>query len=265
MRRLGVGMSSSKTRWLLTASLSIFLVVTAAVAKSTVGGAGENRPDFRTALADSCAGNWAKTRDDLRASGSPDGEARRQADLAREKCEEPLAGSSESPRAASPCADDTNRRNAPGARRADVASVYFSCMANVGATSQPVYRFTRRVAASTDAATRLEAALRAYLQGPTRAEKQLGYMTAVPTPFGDALQGVSVQGRRAIVSFTPALEARVGALPTAAAEAFLLELRTTVFQSGDIQQLELDIAGECDRFWRLLEGRVSCATLERGA
>jgi hypothetical protein len=137
-------------------------------------------------------------------------------------------------------------------------------MANVGAAGQPVYRFTRRVAASTDTATRLEAALRAYLRGPTRSEKQLGYMTAVPTPFGAALRAVSVQGRHALVSFTPALEARVGALPTAAADAFLLELRTTVFESGDIQQLELDVAGECERFWRLLEGRVSCATLEPG-
>lgn len=264
MRRPGVGMSS-KARWLVTASLSVLLVVIAAVGMSTVGGAGENRPDWRAALADSCASLWVTTRDDLRVSGAPDGEARRHADLAREKCEEPLVGSRESPRAAAPCADDTNRRNAPGARRADVASVYFSCMANVGAQGQPVYRFTRRVVDTSDAAIRLEAALRAYLQGPTRAEKQLGYMTAVPTPFGDALQGVSVQGRRAIVSFTPALEARVGALPTAAADAFLLELKTTVFESGDIQQLDLDIAGECERFWRLLEGRGSCVTLERGA
>jgi hypothetical protein len=73
---------------------------------------------------------------------------------------------------------------------------------------------------------------------------------------------VRVDGPLATVSFAPALEGRIGALPTAAAEAFLLELSATVFQFQEIERLALDVAGDCERFGRMLER--SCVTLERG-
>ena len=250
-----------KFAWLVAASLLLLIFAAGSARLSTAADPGEGTTAWAEALSASCASTWVETREAIRRSGAPDGEARRHADLAREECERPLMGAAPSPRDSSPCAEDAERRNAPGPRGGRSAAVYFSCMADVGTKQQPVYRFIRPVEPSTDLARGLKSALLVYLNGPTNEEKQLGYMTAIPTPFPGALQRVLVDGPLATVSFTPALEERVGALPSAAAEAFLLELRATVFQFQEIERLALDVAGDCQRFGRLLE--TSCLILER--
>lgn len=247
--------------WLVAVLLLLLSFGAGAARLGTAADPREGTTAWAESLSASCASVWVETREAIRRSGAPDGEARRHADLAREECERPLMGTAPSPRAASPCAEDAERRNAPGPRGDRSAAVYFSCMADVGTKQQPVYRFIRPVEPSPDLARSVEVALLAYLNGPTNEEKQLGYMTAIPTPFPGALQRVLVDGPLATASFTPALEQRIGALPSAAAEAFLLELRATVFQFQEIERLALDVAGDCQRFGRLLES--SCVSLER--
>lgn len=165
------------------------------------------------------------------------------------------------------CADDADRRNAAPVEDGGEVSVYFSCEADgalLGTDRQPVYMFARSVPDDLSGTPdgRLEAALRAYLAGPTPDEADLGYFTPAPASLAAALQDVSVVEGTAAVDFTTLDQGGLGNLGTSTASlTFLLELRALAFQFPDVQQLVLRVDGDCEGFWHMLE--MSCQTIRR--
>ncbi|MPZ92661.1 MAG: hypothetical protein GEU68_13725 [Actinobacteria bacterium] len=214
-------------------------------------------------LPQSCAELWNEVREDVGASGLPDGEARRQADLARAECEG-LEGSEYPPGARSArtaqeaqgpeCATDDERRNAPPPDDRSKVAVYYSCKADVGTDNRPVYMFARDVPSGEGGSEeRLRTAVVSYLEGPRDAEAARGYTTA----FGDdvtpdAVDSVTIQGHTAIINFEPRIGAHMPGTTTAG-QVMELELRWLVLQFQEIETTTLQLAGDCNRFWRLLE------------
>jgi Sporulation and spore germination len=214
-----------------------------------------------------CEALWVEVRESLASAGARDGEARRQADIARLRCESPLpvpppSGTNDPLEADFACAEDAHLRDAPPDGDPATLSVYFSCATDIGTEGQPVYRQLRPAPADTAVvAERLRAALLAYLEGPTEQERERGYLSSLTAPFPDALEVVSVEGGRAEVDFAPALEERVGSFASTAGMVFLAELEATVFQFQEISSIVLTVSGDCDRFWRLMES--ACRELPR--
>lgn len=168
------------------------------------------------------------------------------------------------PAAAFSCASDDSLRNAPPpVGDSTVVGVYFSCEADVGLPDQPLYLFVRELPSpSEELLPRLHGALTSYLMGPDQEEKDRGYLTALPTPIPEALESVSVEGDHATVNFSPVLESVNSLSAGTPSQVFLTELRRNVFQFAEIEHLTLLVAGDCERFWRMLEGL--CQTLDRG-
>jgi hypothetical protein len=165
------------------------------------------------------------------------------------------------------CADDIDRLDAAPVEDLGSVSVYFSCEADadlLGTEDQPVYLFTRSVPEGTAGTgdERLEAALRSYVAGPTRDEIELGYFTPAPPSLGPAIQAVSISEGIATVDFDGAAIGDLGGLGTSTASlTFLIELRAVTFQFPEVQQLVLQVDGDCDSFWHMLE--MSCQTIRR--
>jgi hypothetical protein len=165
------------------------------------------------------------------------------------------------------CADDIDRLDAAPVEDVGSVSVYFSCEADadlLGAEAQPVYMFARSIpeGLSGTADGRLEAALRAYFDGPTPEEVELDYFSPAPPSLGPAIQGVSISDGIATVDFDGATIGDLGGLGTSTASlTFLLELRAVTFQFPEVQQLVLQVDGDCDSFWHMLE--MSCQTISR--
>jgi hypothetical protein len=210
-----------------------------------------------------CADLWAEVRGSLVESGARDGEARRQADLARIRCEDELASGLAQP---SPvefaCAEDEHLRDASVPEEPGIIGAYFSCAADIGTEGEPVYRFLRAsTVGPADSSSGLEAAVLAYLDGLTDEERARGYLSAIPGPFPGGLDVASVEGNQALVNFAPAFEERVGSFASTAGRVFLAELAATVFQLEQVEEITVAIAGDCERFWRMLES--SCQVVDR--
>ncbi len=189
-------------------------------------------------------------------------QARREADLAREKCEQQGALRAPAEREVEACAGDEDRRNAPPPAGRSAVAVYFSCKADIASKRHPVYRFTREVSTEADLAERLEEALLAYLEGPSEEQRKRGYLTALPTPLTGALEGVSIEDGVANVSFSKTLaESLAGSGGSTRSLVLLDELRATVFQFERIRRLQLQLGGDCRAFFRTLE--MSCEAIER--
>lgn len=107
---------------------------------------------------------------------------------------------------------------------------------------------------------RLSFALAEYLKGPTNEESQRGYEGVTGTPVTGVLDSVSIDENSAEVSFKSSFESKVSSASTAAL-LLLSQVGATVFQFQDLNELELQISGDCDRFWRLREG--TCTTVTR--
>lgn len=211
-----------------------------------------------------CAAKWDDTRAGAREAGQPDGEARRQADLARANCEE--ISSSEYPPGAEktpdspPCLEEHQRRDAPPPRDSSQIAVYFSCRGNMGAQTLPVYMHERPIGtAERTVEALLEQALNEYLRGPSSEEQKRGYLTALGSSIPDGLAGVQVAAGEAIVDFSDQIES-VGPLATTAGLAMLEELRTIVLQFSEIDRVILRIEGDCERYWRLVESDCEVVT-----
>lgn len=221
-----------------------------------------------------CAAVWQEIRDKVTLAGEPDGEARRQADLARAECEglsldEYPAGArskevaeqaqgEEDPK----CASESDRREAPPPDDSSSVAVYFSCKADMGSRSEPVYMHVR-VVPSDDrdiVQTQLDVALRAYLEGPTEQESQRGYTTALSGTDGALLEAVMLRDGAAIISFSPEIE-RFAPFATTAGQTLIGEIRANAFQFSQINNVRLEVAGDCSRFWRMLESE--CQVLHR--
>jgi len=166
------------------------------------------------------------------------------------------------------CAGDTERRNAPPALGDErYVSVYFSCeadFATLGTMKQPLYTFAIEIPRSMTDTTdgRLLAALKAYLTGPRPEDVEKGYFSASAASFVDDLAHVSVAEGVATVDFRATVENHFGNLSTSTAgQIFLLELQALAFQFPEVKSLVLQVEGDCDRFWTMLES--SCQTVDR--
>lgn len=148
-----------------------------------------------------------------------------------------------------------------------MVGVYFSCgadSATLGTPEQPVYLAMREIPAElTDTVDeRLEGAVRAYISGPTPQEQDRGYFSAAPASLASAIQEVRIDGSAAVIDFAPKVAGQLGNLGTSTAtEVFVIELGATVFQFDGIDQLTLQIQGDCEQFWRLMER--TCTVIKR--
>lgn len=215
-----------------------------------------------------CAAVWTETRERVRASGKDDGEARRQADLARARCEglqvdDYPSGATPTPSiepVEAACSSHVDRRDAPPPPDPATVAVYFSCVVDLGTEGEPVYMHERSVSPQASRKARLVTALQEYLRGPTAAEAAQGYVSGI----SDALSGVdfdiSIAGSAVTIDFSEGFQA-IGAFASTQGMIFLAELTALVFQLPGIRTLELQVEGDCDRFWRHLES--SCHPLER--
>jgi hypothetical protein len=169
------------------------------------------------------------------------------------------------------CADDVSLQNAPpGTDDPTMVGVYFSCRADaatLGTPEQPVYLAMREIPAElTDTdEERLEGAVRAYIAGPTPEEQDRGYSSAAPSSLASAIHEVRIDGRTAVIDFSAEVASlQLGNLGTSTATlVFVIELGATVFQFDGIGQLTLQVQGDCEQFWRLMER--TCTVIERTA
>jgi hypothetical protein len=169
------------------------------------------------------------------------------------------------------CADDESLQNAPP--RTDdpkMVGVYFSCgadAATLGTPQQPVYLAMRPIPAElTDTEEeRLEGAVRAYIAGPTPEEQDRGYFSPAPSSLASAIREVRIDGSTAVLDFSPEVaNLQLGNLgTTTATDIFVIELSATVFQFDGVDQLTLQVQGDCEKFWRLMER--TCTVIERTA
>jgi hypothetical protein len=166
-----------------------------------------------------------------------------------------------------PCADDVSQGAPPATGDPKMVGVYFSCRADsatIGTPRQPVYLAMREIPAQlTDTLDeRLEGAVRAYIAGPTPEEQDSGYFSAAPSSLARAIQEVRIDGSAAVIDFSPKVGGQLGNLgTTTATDVFIIELRATVFQFDRLDQLTLQIEGDCEQFWRLLER--TCTVIRR--
>jgi hypothetical protein len=216
-----------------------------------------------------CAALWTSVRESAVASGVADGEARRLADQARVECESAKGGVTGAEEFAdAPCGKDEDARNAaPPTGDPKMVGVYLSCKADfalVGTPQQPVYLAMREIPASlTGSATaRLEGAVRAYIAGATPEEQSRGYFSAAPTSLAAAIREVRISGNAATLDFSADVSGRMGNLGTSTAtDVFVVELAATVFQFEGVDQLTLQVEGDCEGFWRLVER--TCTVIKR--
>jgi hypothetical protein len=157
------------------------------------------------------------------------------------------------------CATDTSGRVDPLDPNGMLA-VYFSCRGDtpltfyVPTTGRPIGKI------STDVASQLDEVIRLYADGPTAEEQVNGYgaFAGLQLP----INSVSLIGGRAIIDFGAGIT-DINGLGTSSFDGIVLsELQANVFQFPDIDELELDIEGDCERFGAMMEyGR--CLVLTR--
>lgn len=166
------------------------------------------------------------------------------------------------------CAEDVNLQDAlPPTDDPKMVGVYLSCGADaavLGTDQQPVYLAMREIPTglADTPEGRLEGAVREYIAGPTSAEQDRGYFTAAPAALADAIKEISIDGTMAIIDFSAEVANQLGNLgATTATDVFVNELAATVFQFDGIDQLALQLEGDCEQFWRLLER--TCTDIKR--
>ncbi len=264
-------MNSDRGAWLglamhvLTPALALVFTLVAC-AEGGTGAATSSLPSPSTL---SCVDLWVEVYDTSVASGVTSGEARRLADAARAECEGlGTTVPSIAPGPVSACSGDDQRRNAPAiVDDPRYVSVYFSCegdFAFLGTSAQPLYMFVREIPSSmTDTSDeRLEAALSAYLAGPRPNEVDRGYFSAGAAPLADLLTTAEITRGTARIDFSSKVVDHLGNIGTAtASQVFLLEMQATAFQFPEVKEVVIQVDGDCDAFWRLLE--MSCQSIQR--
>ena len=161
----------------------------------------------------------------------------------------PSAGVSptEGAEVAAPCEDI-----APPAGGEDIVLVYFPC----GAGSLDQASGVRSIAFDVPVFERLQAALRAVLDGPSALEQEAGMVGVVPTGSSALLRAIEAQENDglAIVDFDPAL-ARIENLSTSASGgAFIRSMRETALQFDEVTAVEFRLGGSCDAFFEVFQG-----------
>lgn len=203
-----------------------------------------------------CARQWPLTRERARSEGQRDGEARRAADNERASCEAEVYRRLPAPQP--PPAPVCGPGPAP-VQSLDGALVVSEGELNVLLTCGgeslgfPAFVVTRLSPVSADPSARLQAAVGAWLAGPSPQELAAGYTTVFGADRSDLLQGVRVQGERAYVDLTEAFERLPNLTTSTAGSYFLTQAAVAARQVPEFQKVEYTIAGSCDRFARALE------------
>lgn len=129
----------------------------------------------------------------------------------------------------------------------DRVLVYFPCGSDMA-------NGTRVVQVDLDAGARLEATLRALLDGPIDDELEVGMSAVVPAGSEALLSAVSVApDGLAQVDFDPALRDINNLRTTDRGGAFVRAVRETALQFDEVTAIELRIAGSCDDFYAHFE------------
>ncbi len=165
----------------------------------------------------------------------------------------PLPNPSVSPSVAVPSAQAASTCEAVAAPSGgeDIVLVYFPC--GTGPDREPSSG-TRSVGQDTPVTERLEAALRAVLDGPSELEQAQGMMAVVPEGSADLLASVDLASNGLVqVDFAPALRDINNLSASAASGAFLQALRATALQFDEVTALELLADGSCDAFFEHLQ------------
>ena len=140
---------------------------------------------------------------------------------------------------------------------ADV-SAYFHC---AGAELDPP-RPVGRPAPAADPSSRLEAAVRGLLAGPTQAEREAGYISLFSEQTALALNSVELgDDGVAIVDFADLRVVLNNASTSMGSQILLAQLNATVFQIPEVDAVEYRIHGSCDTFWEWLQR--ACEVLPR--
>jgi hypothetical protein len=138
----------------------------------------------------------------------------------------------------------------PPAGGGDIVLVYFPCEAG----SLELARGIRSIDSRADADSRLEAAIRALLDGPSALEADAGMVPVVAEGSGALLTHVAIQADGlAVVDFAPAFGDAVPT-ETARAGAFINALRATALDLAEVTAIEPRIAGDCQPLFALLGG-----------
>ncbi len=252
-----------------TAAASAIVAVAAVVSVVTFGLQGVYgdqtapvQPVGPTTVAPDCAALWDQVRLDVVASGLPDGEARRQADLARLRCERrstPGKTPATTGRAAPACASARPADPAVAPAAEATVSVFFTCAATVAKVPTPVYAVDRAVPADMTERDRVAFVVGEYLRGPSPEEAEDGYRGNLTGIIAAALDDVSLQDGVVTVNFLPSADEALGSLTSTESMALQSALSAGVFQFPSVQELRVTLAGNCDEFWRHLE--MTCQTL----
>lgn len=136
---------------------------------------------------------------------------------------------------------------------------FFHCAdAEPFADPRPVPRDAR----AADLVSRLDAAMRGLVGGPTEAERAAGYTSFFSEATEHAVRGVAIGGDgTAIVDLEDIRPFMNNASTSAGAASLLSQLNATVFQIEEVTAVEYRIEGSCAAFWEWLQG--SCTVVER--
>ncbi|HEX2058565.1 MAG TPA: GerMN domain-containing protein [Actinomycetota bacterium] len=101
--------------------------------------------------------------------------------------------------------------------------------------------------------SRLQAALRELIAGPTPAERRAGYTSAFGPDTKRLLLRVELRGRRAVVDFRDFRKTHPQWGTSYGGAIFLAQLNATVFQFDRIRSALYRIDRSCRAFWTFLE------------
>ena len=134
----------------------------------------------------------------------------------------------------------------------DIVTVFFPCGVPDGLE---MAGGTRSVARNLDADERLDAALRAFLDGPTELERSAGMSAVAPTGSADLLTSVTVWADGlAQIDFAPAIGDLDALSERSRTDTFTRALRATALHFAEVTALELQIDGSCEDFFALFGG-----------
>ena len=138
--------------------------------------------------------------------------------------------------------------------------VYFTCP---DAPVPPGVAAVLREAPAEGVSVRLESALRALLEGPTRDEAAAGFTSWFSSQTAQSLNSVAVSDDgRAAVNFADFSALIPNASTSNGSRMLLAELNTTTFQFAEIASVEYRFDGSCDAFWTWLQAG-SCQVAAR--
>lgn len=244
--------------WLI-GLLGLMAIAACSDGKSTVGVAAEgedpNRPPASSI--EECIGRWDADREAALAEGYDDGEARRRADEIELACEEQM-------RQSAPPSSVTPICKPLGERVDDLADVdqfgspgyvFVRCATEPSASGFPLQAVRRDFKLSGTPADQVNAAIDAYLDGPSADERSAGYITTVKR---NLVREVSVSDRAVTIDLAGELiDSGQTAFGTTAGTAHVLaELSATVLAYADSVQFTLE--GSCEKFWAAADMDALC-------